>query len=199
MKTILRYFFSALIVLMVMGCASAGKDFGYTKRSELVVGKTTQNDAEQLLGTPFKSSTVSNADGDFQVLRYAYAQADLTGSRARVLIIEFKNNLLNAHIYNSGFSEDSTDFKIEALPQIIRGVSNKTDVARIMGEPTGKAHCPSSIIDFKTICENGTEVWVWVYTSKSKGLNTMTMKSRSIKLAFDSNGVTTNIESSVDN
>jgi hypothetical protein len=199
MKTLLCYCLASITALGAMGCASVGKEFNYAKRSDLVIGKTTMKDAEQMFGSPFKSSTVSNADGEFQVMRYSYAYADITGAKARTLTLEFRNNLLNASIYNSGFSEDSTEFKTEVLPQVNRGSSNKVDVLRIMGEPTGKARCPSSFSDFKSICENSTEVWIWVYTQKSKGLDTKTIKSRFIKVAFNANDVVSNIESSVDN
>jgi hypothetical protein len=198
MKTIWHCFFTIIIVIIAIGCATAGKEFNYARRSELLIGKTTQGDAEQLFGEAVKSSSVSNENGDFKVLKYVYAYADPTGARARALTVEFRNNLLNAHIYNSGFSEDSTDFNIEALSQIIRGVSTKTDVDRIMSEPSGKARCPTSFVDFKAACENGTEVWAWVHTQKSKGLGTQTIKSRVIKVAFGGNDVVTSIESAMD-
>ncbi len=70
MKRLWRYCFTAIIVLIAMGCASHGKGFNYAKRSDLVIGKTTPNDAEQLIGKPSKSLTVSNANGNFQVIQY---------------------------------------------------------------------------------------------------------------------------------
>lgn len=198
MKPLWRTLFTILMVIITIGCATAGKEFNYARRSDLIIGKTTQSDAEKIFGEPVKSSSVSNEYGDFKVLQYVYAYADPTGAKARALNVEFRNNLLNAHIYNSGFPEDSTVFNIEALSQIIRGVSNKTDVARIMGEPSGKALCPTSFADFKAACENGTEVWAWVYTQKSQGLDTRTIKSRVCKVAYGGNDLVTSIESAMD-
>jgi hypothetical protein len=187
-----------ILAIISIGCATVGKEFNYSRRSDLVIGETMQADAEKLLGEPVKSSSVSNENGSFKVLQYAYAYADPTGAKARVLNVEFKNDFLNALIYNSGFPEDSTAFNIEAFSQISRTVSTKTDVKRIMGEPSGKALCPTSFVDFKSACENGTEVWAWVYTQKSQGLDTRTIKSRVCKVAFGVNETVSSIESNMD-
>jgi outer membrane protein assembly factor BamE (lipoprotein component of BamABCDE complex) len=178
----------------MVGCATVGKNFNYQKKAELRLGATTQEEAVQLIGKPLKSSSITKGDGRFEVLQYTYASANLGGAQARVLFLEFKNGILNAHIFNSGFPEDSTAFNMDAAEQVKRGSSTKTDVAQIMGEPSGKAFCPTTLNDFKDMASNSTEIWSWIYTSKSKGLDTSTIKSRIVKISFDDAGIVSDIQ-----
>jgi hypothetical protein len=195
MKRALRFMATVLVILVAVGCASVGKNFNYKNRSELRLGVTNRAEAEQLVGKPLKSASISNNDGNFEVLKYVYAHGNLGGAAARAMFLEFRNGILNALTYNSGFAEDSTAFDIGSALQVKRGISSKADVLSIMGEPSGKAHCPSTLGDFKDMCSDCVEVWAWIYTKKSEGLDTSTIKSRTVKVAFDDKGVATDIRS----
>jgi outer membrane protein assembly factor BamE (lipoprotein component of BamABCDE complex) len=193
-------YLSVLIVMLLnFGCASSGKQFNFAKRSELVIGKTSKSEAENLLGEPIKSSIINNDDGNFQLLNYVYAYATLSGAAARALTLEFIDGVLNGKIYNSGFQEDSTAFRIDTLSQVVRGATRKSEITSLLGEPSGVVHCPTSFTDIKEKCKNATEVWLWNYTKKSEGLDVGTIKSKTVKIIFDKNNIVSDIESVVEN
>lgn len=198
MKKINSIIVFTLVTILIISCASAGKMFNYQNRTQLVVGETTLNQAIQYIGKPDSQETKSNKDGDFTIIKYSYAYAKQSGVSVRLLWMEFKNDTLNAKIFNSGFKEDNTDFNYDSYKKIKVNESTKQDVLTIIGEPTGIANCPSSLLDFSTKCASATNVWFWLYTSKSIGLNnvTQTMKTKSLKISFDKNGVVTDIDAS---
>ncbi len=186
-----------LVFFLTTGCASTGKQFNYQRWSELELGKTTEADTRSLLGTPMNTSTLSNEDGTYSVLRFQYVKANVvTGVASRVLIAEFKDGVLNSFAYNSGFPEDSTDFDIEASQGVRVGKSTVDDVERIVGKPTGKARCPSMLDDYKTRCDKGSTVWLWVYTSKTKGLDVGSIRQKVFVVVFDDSGVAVHVEES---
>lgn len=197
MKKFTYYCFAAVLVMLCIGCATGGKNFDSSSRSQLVTGKTTQTEAEQLLGKPLKSNTVTNADGTFQISIYAYSSVNLASGSVRALFLEFNKNLLNAYSYNSGFPDDSTAFNYDAYSQITKGVSNKNDVIKILSTPSGKALCPSSLAKCKGKSENSIEAWLWAYTSNVKGLDSKTIKTKRVTVLFDRNGIVTDVEGSI--
>lgn len=196
MLKISRYLATGVLFVMMAGCASVGKKYNYQNVNSLRLGISNQEEAKSLIGAPLKSTTTTNADGTYEILQYTYAYANLGGAKARVLLLEFKNGVLNGYVYNSGFSEDSTAFVIGGADKVNRGSSTKADVLGFLGEPSGKAMCPSTLADFKDIAGASGEVWAWIHTTKSKGLDTSTIKTRTVKVAFDEGGVVTNIETS---
>lgn len=62
-------------------------------------------------------------------------------------MLEFKEDILNAKIYNSGFKEDITAFNLNESVKIKPGISSKDDVIKFLGQPSGKALCPSTLED----------------------------------------------------
>lgn len=184
------------IIISVIGCATSGKMFNYQNRNLIVIGKTHVNEAIQFLGQPKSRESKSNEDGNYEILKYVYAKANPSGASVRVFFLEFKNDTLNAKIYNSGFKEDITDFNYENYKNIKIGVSNKEDVLNFLGNPSGIAICPSTLADFSDKCEDASLIWTWIHTQKSIGYDTKTIKSKSIKVSFDKNGVVTAVDTS---
>lgn len=189
MKNLILNSTSIILLLVVSGCASSGKMFNYQNRNSLEIGKTTSAQAIQLVGTTKQIGTTSNKNGNFRVLKYVYAYATPSGAAARVLFLEFKNDTLNAQIYNSGFKEDKTSFNIDEAAKIKINESTKEDVLKLLGQPTGRAICPSTMGDFANKCEKAFEVWAWIYTAKSAGYDTSTIISETLIISFDENGI----------
>jgi len=184
------------VLTIVSGCASSGKNFIYQNRNLIELHKTTIDEAVQYLGKPSSKVFKSTKEGDFEILTYAYAYATPSGASARVFFLEFKNGKLNGKIYNSGFKEDITEFNFENYKNIKIGVSNKADVIKFLGTPSGKAICPSTLADFSDKCKDATEIWAWFHTKTSEGYDTETIKSKTLKISFDSIGSVVNIDAS---
>jgi hypothetical protein len=183
-------------ISFLCGCASVGNKFNYQNRMNLELGITSKNDAIKLVGKPKETKTVSNKDGNYEILSYVYAYASPGGAAARVLFLEFKDNKLNAHIYNSGFEEDKTEFDFSKSKNLKVGQSSMDDVEQFLGKPSGKAICPSTLRDYSTKCQNATEIWSYLYTKKSQGYDTSTIKTKSIDISFDEKGIIADMETS---
>ncbi len=178
-----------MVILLFAGCATVGRNFSLENVSELVLRETTKSDAKFLFGEPNSLTASSNNDGDIEVMNYVYASGSLASATARVLFLEFKENKLNAYVYNSGFKEDETIFNYDSKDNIVRNSSTKEDVLSIMGAPSGKALYPTSFKDYPEDHEDVSEVWTWSYTSPSDGLDTSTIKSQSVNVFFDDKGI----------
>lgn len=185
-----------LTAISIVGCATVGKMFNYQNRDMIEIRKTTLNEAIKLLGTPSSRETKSNKDGNYEILKYVFAKADPSGASARVFILEFKNDTLNAKVYNSGFKEDITDFNYENYKNIKVGESNKDNVQNLLGKPSGIALCPSTLQDFNENCKEVTIIWMWLHTQKSTGYDTKTIKSKTLKVSFDEKGIVVGVDTS---
>lgn len=183
-----------ILLAVLSGCASRGIDYQYQNIPKLRLNEFRIEDVGPVFGEPFKTEKRITKEGNFDVLRFQYAYADMGTARARVLILEFLNGVLNAYVSNSSFDEDRTLFDGEKISLVKIGVSTQADAAKIFGEPHGKANCPSILADYQKRCENAGSVWAWVSTRK---IVTMTMSnagSSSVFLSFDANGKVSNIE-----
>jgi hypothetical protein len=198
MKHLKLFSIYSLIIISIIGCATSGKVFNYQNRNMIEIDKTNVNDAIQILGKPSSRESKSNENGTYEIVKYIYAKADPSGASARVFFLEFKNDKLNAKIYNSGFKEDITDFNYENYKNIKIGESNKNDVLNLLGAPSGIAICPSTLADFSDKCKDNSIIWTWIHTQKSQGYDTKTIKSKTIKVLFDENGIVKSVDSSKD-
>jgi outer membrane protein assembly factor BamE (lipoprotein component of BamABCDE complex) len=185
------------VVLLALGtcvaCASVGRKFDFENRTRLALGHTTKAQAIELLGEPRNKASLSNQDGNFEHFQYLYSYGDLGGAAARVLFLEFKAGVLNAYSYASGFEEDSTEFDYDASAKVTAGKSKKQEVLKLLGEPTGKARCPSYQGDYVGKFKGATDIWLWAHTSKSKGLDKESIKSMNVFVSFDVRGVARDI------
>jgi len=185
-----------LLVIMVcsllLSCTVVGQNFLYTRIKDLVLGETTKSEAESMLGGPGSSNTISNSDGDFEVIQYLYATGIIVPAQARLLWLEFKEDKLNAYISVSGFEADKTIFDFNAKDNIVRNLSSKAEVLQVLGEPSGKALFPTTLEDYKKYDEDWSEVWSWTYASAPVailGMDISPYKSQSLYVYFDVQGI----------
>lgn len=185
----------SLILLITSGCASAtvGARYVHHNIENIAIGTTSRSDAVRFFGPPYGTINTSNSDGDFAILKYLYAFAK-TGSPtgSRVLLLEFKESILNAYVSLSTFEEDSTEFDFEAGKRIQAHRSKKADTLQSVGEPAGKAICPSTLTEYKDFCVPGREVWMWLFNSK-EGRKTVTS---TLRVAFDDGDIVSLVDSS---
>jgi len=144
------------------GCASVGHNFNNTAVQNLELGQMQSSEYRSVFGEkPAATSTTSTADGTFEVARYTYAYANLGSAKGRTLILEFKDGKLNAFEYLSSFDEDHKAIPFDQATRITNRVSTKSEVVNILGKPTGKALCPTTLDDYKGKCDKCVEVWSW--------------------------------------
>ncbi|MFA5073777.1 MAG: hypothetical protein WC539_07765 [Nitrospirota bacterium] len=185
---------ASVILAVLSGCASAGINYQYQNIPKLKINEFKIEDVDTVFGKPFKTEKKSSKVGNIDIYRFEYAFADIGTARGRVLILEFKNGVLNSYISNSSFDEDRTLFNEGKIDQVKIGVSTHADTVNIFGEPHGKANCPSTLDDYKKRCENASTVWAWMYQGKIVTMVKKNLGSSNAFLSFDANGKASNIE-----
>jgi len=169
-------------IFLLISCVTVGKTFSFQNKEQLRLGVTTIQEAIQLIGSPTSRNTNITATHKFETINFASAKANLGGATARALTLEFKDNLLNGKVYNSGFKEDDTAFDFLAYQDILVGKSVQEEVLDRMGMPSGMVSCPTKLYDGKIDCEQSEAAWIWANTAKSKGL---TIKTEIVIIIFD--------------
>ena len=186
--------FIGMFVLLSAGCATVGYSFNYQNRSQLHIGTTTYAQALAFLGTP-RLSNVTDAASETKILQYMYATGSLFGATSRVLLLEFRNDVLNAYVYNSSFPGDSTDFPFSSTANIQPGRSTRSYVKSLLGEPSGGGVCPCELFARASDLA-GTEVWIWVFTPPTRALARKVIVSKQVVITFDACGTVARVESS---
>lgn len=193
-KIITRLFVALVLFFLVISCATVGKPFNYQNRDQAKLGKTTINDAIQLFGSPKGRQTSITENHQFETIHYVTAKANLSGAMARSLVLEFKDNILNAKVYNSGFKEDNTGFNISAYQDLKIGKSTQEDVLIAMGMPSGMAVCPTKLYNGQINCGDSEVAWIWENTGKSQGLDVTTIKLEIVKVIFDKDKIVKEVD-----
>lgn len=179
-----------ILALALIGCASSKVQFNHNNRSNLVIGKTSEKEVLQLMGgEPGSVSMVADEKGSRDTIGYFNYERDNSGNfSVRSINLEFRNNLLNAYRYTSTFTEDAIDSEFRGLSEITKDVSNKFDVLRALGEPSGKAFCPTVFAGEHQIhCSNGTELWMW--EAKDADL----AHGKLVRITFGNNGIVSGV------
>ncbi|MBP7216467.1 MAG: hypothetical protein KBA46_04195 [Candidatus Omnitrophica bacterium] len=185
---------TALLIFLLCGCVTLGKKFNYEHVSSLRLGALSRNECREAFGAPYRASSEKNLDGSFEKLVYYFSNSNIFDSLStRTLHLEFKDEMLNAYDYVSSFDKDKTKVTIEGIDKIKIGQSSKTDALKLLGEPTGKALCPTTLYSLKDKCENGGEMWVWRQNSKFSIYNPEAENKTEIYLIFDKNSMVVDI------
>ena len=169
--------------LILSSCATAPKRFNYTSVPALELGQLKVSEYPDRFGKPTLVGRKITAEGSFDVARFR----DVKGTSGRELVLEFKEDVLNAFFYTSSFAEDRTNADLTKTDQLKVGTSTKEDVARILGRPQGKARCPTVLRDFKDSCDKGKEIWAWTAADRAPTRNAP-LKASYVYVAFDNDG-----------
>jgi len=184
---------SAVLLLTLMaaclssGCATVGKSFNHENVQKLDLGQLKSAEYRSMFGEPRSVNKTSNTNGEYEAVRYIYAYADLGTATARVLDLEFRNGLLNAYVYVSGFSEDKTTVD-RALVNEVKAGQAKEEVLRKLGKPSGKALSPCLLVDYKDKFKTGSEIWSWQTVNKLATLGSNPTEQTSVYVVFDAGG-----------
>ncbi len=187
-----------LLPALFSGCASVGKDFHHERVTSLEVGKTRSSEYRTMFGEkPNGTETRTTGDGKFEIIKYVYAFADMGSAKARVLFLEFRDEVLNGFNYVSSFDEKRPKIPMERAAEITKGVSTRSDVLNLLGKPMGHAMCPTFIGDFKDHCEKGVEIWSWSVMAElstfGHAYGGQQVKMNTLSVIFDKNGVVSEV------
>ena len=178
------------LACLLCGCRSDGHDFKYQNTKLLELKQTRRSDCEAMFGRPKSVEVKDTSDGKFEFVDYMWAQAVVVSTHtSRRLMLEFRDGVLNAYFYASNFDQDKTSANVDRLKDIQMQTAKKEDVLRIVGKPTGKVLCPSSV--FKSVCQGCTEAWVWSEMGNGDGITPKVMM-----VSFDKDGVVTKADGS---
>jgi hypothetical protein len=184
-----------LICLFLLFAGCVGRDFVRPAPDSLRLGQTTWPQVEQRYGKPFKQSVYTIDGMDIVTQIYAYGSLSARGHRAKIgsdgaarkLEFKFHDNILVGYVYSSSWAGDHTDFDETKSAEIIRGVSTKTDVMRLLGKAGGHYIYPM-------IASTRGEADVYYYTETRAGVAKQAQTlSKLLVVTFEKNGVVSDV------
>ena len=174
------------MMILLCGCMTFGKPFKSKNISLLELGKIKNSEYKTIFGNPDKLSVEKNIEGNYE--KAFYYHGGMTAGfdiLSRMLYLEFKDGILNGYYYISEFKNDKSGFNPTNVTNIEINKSTKSDALKILGNPTGKAKCPTTLYSSKEKCEPGDEIWSWGRLENGK--------HAIFSLTFDNNSTATNI------
>lgn len=131
--------------VLVAGCA--GTKFERPSDAQLQLGKTTEQQAQALLGKPMQEASGLANGKATRTLTYAYASFGAQAKNAGVtpvkaLSLVFHEGKLVGREYLSNLLADATDFDHTKVPQIQVGKTTLAQVHALVGQAPGEAVYP---------------------------------------------------------
>jgi hypothetical protein len=189
-------------LLMLCSCASFGPDF-HPNPAVLKLGQFKSSECIKLFGESNGTQYKTTSDGKYELVNYQYTKNILGSVNSRLLILEFKDGVLNAYEFSSSFDEDKTKADLQGADHLREGIGklSQDDVTHALGEPDGKSLCPTTLSDYKDKCAKGTEIWAWFSTDKLKfGFsNHYDEKATTVYVIFDANGKVSDVQTEENN
>jgi hypothetical protein len=181
--------FCAIVSALVCSCASP-KELHLRDLAALELGRSKGSESVKVFGEPASKRTRVNAAGTFEIIVYGKRVDHFAGGCYRVLLLEFKDGVFNAYLSGSSCEDDRTSANAKAVPEIAKGIGelSKSDVIAAMGEPSGKAHCPSAAPDYEGACVGAIEVWAWLGIPERAAFGPLDRSATLVVVAFDQQG-----------
>lgn len=171
---------------ILSGCTS-GFQFNHEGVADLDLHKVKKSEYMQIFGDPFKITNMLVGGDKYQIAWYHFGfRPFFRNTSVRNLLLEFKNDELNAYMYASSFKSDKTRVDISKVDSIKIGISTRDDVLSLLGKPYAKAYCPSQLVDFKDNCTKAKEVWEWL--AFELGYADKVIKKKYTIIMFEENG-----------
>lgn len=164
---------------LLFNCASlttVGKDFRLSNFNALVIDYTSKKDVENILGTPFQISGGFDEDGGYEIWTYYYSWPSGSEIKDKLLVLEFKGNLLNSYLKRFSDSEVGKENLVyfektvlEPSKNIPVGSFDKSGIKDLFGLPPIMGHCNSNIKAIKELCSKiGDEIWAYYLFANNK-------------------------------
>jgi hypothetical protein len=126
----------------------------------LILGSTSKSEAITLFDEPYTTKTMRSANENVEIFEYKYAITTPNFIKARFLSLEFRDSKLSGYSFISSFPLDRKESGFQQYGNIKVNFHKKTDVIKIMGEPSSKALCPSKLHPTEACDYN--EAWYWL-------------------------------------
>lgn len=160
-----------LIPIVLLLAACVGRDFTRPAPDSLRLGQTTWAEVAESYGKPFKESVYTLDGIDIVTEIYAYGSLAASHHHAKInsdgaahkLEFKFHRNILVGYVYSSSRAEDHTDFDETKSAEIIKGVTTKADVIKLLGKPSGYYIYPM-------IAQHSGDAVVYYYTETHAGV-----------------------------
>lgn len=181
----------AIVALLLVAGACAGRDFTRLPPDSLAVGKTGEAEIRQKLGTPYREGTVVKNNETMKVLTYTYTTTaasppgGLVPARAQELY--FWGDALIGHHFTSSFGRDRTDFDIAKVPLIKKGETTESAVVTLLGPPHGAYRYP-------LIGDKEGRAAVYVYEETKGTAFNVKLYRQILVVQFDAGGVVKEVE-----
>ena len=181
----------ALLALLLLAVGCAGRDFTRSRLEDLPVGKATEAEIRQRLGTPYREGTVLKNNETMKVLGYAYATTlgsppgDVIPARAQEFY--FWRDVLVGHDFSSSFSDDRTDFDAGKAQQIRKGETTEAGVEALLGKPHGTYVYP-------LIADKAARASVYHYSQTRGTAFNLKVYNQILVIHYDAAGLVQNLE-----
>lgn len=184
--------------ISILSACTSGYQFKSERFADLDLHKVKGSEYASIFGEPFKTNNMIVSGDKYQIAIYHFGFRPffLGNPSVRTLLLEFKNDELNAYLYASSFNSDKTSVDISKVDNIKIGISAKDDVLTFLGSPHGKAICPSQLQEFKDNCAKAQEVWEWMMFKL--GHTGTVAEKKFIIIMFDQNGKAVDLKTSAE-
>jgi hypothetical protein len=190
MKSILQSVTALVTVAALAGCA--GTNFKRPDPTALTLGKSTQAEITQVMGSPVQTGETLRNGEKFKVSRYAYAEGAGTGKYpgvvpARAMVFMTHQDLLVADEFVSSFPDDATDFDDAKVSAIVKGKTTRQEVQALLGTPNGRGIYPF-------VKNKGDVASVYSYSHAKGNVFNMKFYSKNLIVSFDASGIVSDVE-----
>jgi hypothetical protein len=187
-----RFIVMLACAMVLAGATGCGSGLKSKNVRTLQLGQTTEAQVRKMFGKPDMQEDRSDATGTGRIFRYDHVGGAVIAlyrvADVRYLAVEVHNGRVRGWLFGSTAPGDSTKIREAAVPQVVKGQS-RDDVARLLGEPAGRALKGCLIVDYKD--EFGPaveEIWAWFGIKGASGAFWSQVKGRLYMVKFDGQG-----------
>lgn len=197
---------TTIVIIFIFLCSCNPWNFAAISTEKLKIGITHESEIfkimnlwESRVDKIGKKSIVT--DNGITSNIYEYKFTGQPGSfalvRYKMIFFEFVDSLLNGFIYSNSYDSENTKFAFNLSSQITDKKTNKNDIIRLFGNPSGQCKLPSNILHFQLAIKESyehpaeaIEAWIYHYGFYAgTTLQRMTSQEQFMVIFFDDNEV----------
>ena len=142
MKNIVRTTLLIFVITVLGACT--GKNFVRPSADLIQFGRTTEDQVIAVMGNPqYSQSGKMHGGKNVKMLFYGYDAKPGIVQFGKTAAFFFTDGVLVGHVFESDFPDESTDFDLTKVGNIVENVSTRKDVESILGKPSGESIYPT--------------------------------------------------------